>query len=385
MAAVLDPRTPWWHNQAHFDPWKLRNRARYHGDVSDRNEPATPADPGGDAPRVTMAQLAKLAGTTVPTVSKVLNGRSDVSSQTRSLVMRLVEQTGYRRRQRGGGIREPQTGGLVDLVISKVSGSWANLVLSGAERAASDAGLDVVVTVARPGQDAGADWVARLLARRSRGATVALLTPNRTELQVLAAAGIPLVLFDPSSDSATAVPSIGTTDWAGGYSAANHLAELGHRRIGVLAGTGDYRYGSDRVDGFRAGLEQAGIALPDDLVDAAEWSRESAEAVAERMLSAAARPTAVFACSDEMALGVYRAARTLGLGVPDDVSVIGFDDLPESAWITPSLTTVRQPIEEMAVAAMRKLLRLREGMPFGSSREELSTELVVRGSTATAR
>lgn len=334
---------------------------------------------------VTMAELARLAGTTIPTVSKVLNGRSDVSAATRERVMRLVDETGYRRRRRAAGIRDRETGGLVDLVISKVSGSWANLVLSGAERAAAAAGLDVVVTVARPQQDAGEDWVARLLARRSRGATVALLTPSRAQVQTLAAAGIPLVLLDPSSDSASVIPSIGTTDWAGGYAAAAHLAALGHRDIAVLTGTGDYRYGRARVDGFRAGLEQSGIPLPERRVQQADWNRDAAEAVARRMLRSSSPPTALFACSDEMALGVYRAAADAGIEIARDLSVVGFDDLPESAWVTPSLTTVRQPIEEMAAAAMRMLLRLRGGATAGSAREELATELVVRGSTTTAR
>lgn len=348
--------------------------------------PGTPDDIGTPAAvTVTMAELARLAGTTVPTVSKVLNGRSDVSAATRARVMRLVDETGYRRRRRDAGIRGRETGGLVDLVISRVSGSWANLVLSGAERAAASAGLDVVVTVARPGQDAGEDWVARLLARRSRGATVALLTPSRAQVQVLTAAGIPLVLLDPSSDSASGAPSIGTTDWAGGYAAATHLAGLGHTDIAVIAGTGDYRYGRARVDGFRAGLEQAGIPLSDRRIHFANWHRDGAAEVAGRMLRAATRPTALFACSDEMALGAYRAAAGIGLRIPDELSVVGFDDLPESAWVAPPLTTVRQPIEEMAAAAMRMLLRVRGGATSASAREELATELVVRGSTATAR
>lgn len=347
------------------------------GGVQDATEAAVGAG-------VTMAELARMAGTTVPTVSKVLNGRSDVSSATRERVMRLVDETGYRRTRRSAGIRHRETGGLVDLVINRVSGSWANLVLSGAERAAASAGLDVVVTVARPQQDAGEDWVARLLARRSRGATVALLTPARTQVQTLAAAGIPLVLLDPSSDPASGTPSIGTTDWAGGYAAAVHLATLGHRHIAVIAGTGDYRYSRARVDGFRAGLEQAGIQLADRHIHTAEWNRDSAADVAARVLRSAAAPTAIFACSDEMALGAYRAAGELGVSIPDKLSVVGFDDLPESAWVVPALTTVRQPIEEMAAAAMRMLLRIRGGAAHASGREELATELVVRGSTATA-
>ncbi|HEY0259738.1 MAG TPA: substrate-binding domain-containing protein [Lacisediminihabitans sp.] len=334
----------------------------------------------GDSP-VTMAELARLAGTTVPTVSKVLNGRSDVGIATRERVMRLVEQTGYRRRRSSAGT---DIGGLIDLVISRVSGPWANLVLSGAERAAAAAALDVVVTVARPDQADGTDWVARLLARRSRGAAIALLTPSRPQLQLLAATGIPVVLLDPSSDSSVDVPSIGTTDWAGGYAAAAHLAALGHRRVAALAGEGDYRYGRARIDGFRAGLEQAGIPLPGRRVAPAGWSRAEAEPVARRILVGPSRPTALFACSDEMAIGAYQAARNLGLDVPGDLSVVGFDDLPESSWTSPPLTTVRQPVEEMAAAAMRMLLRLREGMPAGSAREELATELVVRQSTAPA-
>ena len=343
-----------------------------------------------DAPKMqgrratTMSELARLAGTTVPTVSKVLNGRSDVSVATRERVMQLVEQTGYQRRTRSDALRELETGGIVDLVVSKVRGSWANLVLSGAESAAAAAGLDVVVTVARPGQDAGSDWVARLLARRSRGAAVTLLTPTAQQLKMLAAAGIPVVLLDPSADSASGVPSIGTTDWAGGYAAATHLASLGHREIGVIAGDGDYRYSRARVDGFRAGLEQAGLQLPASRIVHAPWDRENASAVAYRMLARANAPSALFACSDDMALGAYEAARSLGMGIPRRLSVVGFDDLPEAAWASPALTTVRQPIEQMAAAAIRMLLRVRAGTPTESAREELSTELVVRGSTATA-
>lgn len=344
-----------------------------------------PADRAVARADVTMAELARLAGTTVPTVSKVLNGRSDVSAATRERVMHLVEETGYRRRRRTTRIHDHEAGGLVDLVISRVSGPWANLVLSGAERAAASAGLDVVVTVARPEQDAGADWVARLLGRHSRGAVVALLTPSRMQVQTLAAADIPLVLLDPSADSASETPSIGTTDWAGGYAAAAHLASLGHRDIAVIAGTGDYRYSRARIDGFRAGLERSGIVLPDHRVHPSEWDRDGAAVVVERVLRSATPPTALFACSDEMALGAYRSATILGLELPRDLSIVGFDDLPESAWVTPALTTVRQPIEEMAAAATRMLLRLRGNASAGSAREELATELVVRGSTTTAR
>ncbi|MCZ2263191.1 LacI family DNA-binding transcriptional regulator, partial [Isoptericola sp. QY 916] len=149
-----------------------------------------------------------------------------------------------------------------------------------------------------------------------------------------------------------------------------------------------------RVDGFRSAAAEAGADLPDDRVAHGDWTRAGGAALAARLLAGPDRPSAVFACSDTMALGVYDAAAAAGLRVPDDLAVVGFDDLPEGEWVHPGLTTVRQPIAQMGAAALRMLLRLGDDAGPGTRadpraelraeapREELATTLVVRGSTA---
>lgn len=328
--------------------------------------------------RTTLADVARAAGTTVPTVSKVLGGRSDVSSATRARVMRVVEEVGYRGRAGRGTSTRGERSPFVDLVLSGVEGSWANRALSGVERAAEGAGIEVVVSVARPPDGA---WLTRLLARRLRGAVLALVDTTSEQLATLAAARVPIVLLDPVTQPPRTVASVGAANWAGGRAAAEHLLALGHRRLAVLAGRRTHLYSQARIDGFRSAVTQAGLDLPDERVAHTDWGRARAAEQATALLRETS-PTAVFACSDTIALGLYDAAATLGLRIPDDVSVVGFDDLPEAQWVTPALTTVRQPIAEMGEAALRMLLRISADPPPEAPREELATRLVVRASTA---
>ena len=327
------------------------------------------------APRRTLADVAAVAGTSVPTVSKVLRGGTDVSEATRRAVMAAVEATGYAPRG-GRRVRETEPA-LIDFVLSDVHGSWVHQALGGVEEAATAADHDVVITIARRG---GA-WVQRLLRRRSAGAVIALLDPTTAELDVLHAAGRRFVLIDPMSRPPAYAASVGVTNWEGGRSAAEHLLSLGHRRFAAIGGGRTHLYSQARLDGFRSGLQ----AHPDaELVAVgwADWRREDAAEVAERILGAPDRPTAVFSCSDLMAIGVYDAARGRGLRVPQELSIVGFDDLPEASWATPPLTTIRQPIAELGAAAVRMLLRLAEQGGGRAPREELATVLVPRGSTA---
>jgi LacI family transcriptional regulator len=329
--------------------------------------------------RTTLADVAQAAGTTVPTVSKVLSGRSDVSSETRSRVMTIVAELGYRGRSGRGAPARGRRSPFVDLVLSGIEGTWANRALSGVERAAEEAGVDVVVSVARPPDDA---WLTRLLARRLRGAVLALVDTTSDQLATLAAAQVPIVLLDPVSQPPSTVASVGAANWAGGRAAAEHLLSLGHRRLAVLAGRRAHLYSQARIDGFRSAVTQAGLELDDDRVAHTDWQRASSAEQATRLLRGAPEPTAIFACSDTMALGVYDAAAALGLRIPEDVSVVGFDDSPEAQWVGPALTTVHQPIAEMGSAALRMLLRISADPPRTAPREELATTLVVRGSTA---
>jgi len=333
----------------------------------------------------TLATVASAANISVPTVSKVLRGGTDVSLETRERVIRIAQELGYVRpgslhaqRDITSRIR------LVDLVVSNIEGTWANRVLSGVESAATAAECDVVITIARPGRD----WVGRLLRRPSEGAVVVLVDPTSAQLVALHTAGIPVVMIDPMSRVPHSAGSVGVTNWEGGRSAAEHLLGLGHRTMGILGGTRSQLYSRARIDGFRSALADSDLVVPDHLVATANWNRDTARAAALRMLSASERPTAIFACSDIMALGVYDAAAEIGLRIPADLSVVGFDDVPEAEWASPQMTTVQQPIHEMGSAALRMLLRMQEQSPPASGwapREEFATRLVFRRSTARIR
>lgn len=320
---------------------------------------------------------------TVPTVSKVLNGRSDVSQATRERVAEQLQRAGYPLDAPTG----PYAGAvarqvdLVDLVVPGVAGSWVTSMMSGVEEVVSAAGKDIVVTVAHD-RTGPSTWVDRLIARGSRAAVLALVTPSDDEYRRLRDAGVDLVALDPGADPSNGVPTVGATNWAGGFSATEHLLELGHRRIGLIAGAPQHRYCQARADGHRSALALHGVEYRPELVRSGHWTKSGAAAAAAQLLRLPEPPTAIFACSDRMALGVYEFAAGAALRIPQDLSVVGFDDLPEARWLTPSLTTVRQPVGEMGATAARILLRLAETHQDPVERHELSTQLVVRGSTA---
>lgn len=339
----------------------------------------------GAAPKPTMALIAERAATSVPTVSKVLNGGTDVSEATRARVMEAAHELGYRRRPRlRPPVEDPRAAQIVDVVVGHLGGSWIGPVLTGIEEEASAAGVDLVLTRAR----ADGAWISRLLRRPSLGAIVVLVDVSAAQLHLLTTAELPVVVVDPSTRPPVDVASIGATNWDGGRLAAEHLLAAGHRRIGVIGGSRAALYSSARIDGFTTALREAGVDLPRDRLAHADWSRDSARAAAGRMLAEGdERPTAIFACSDVMALGVYEAADDAGLRVPSDLSVVGFDDVQEAAWATPPMTTVQQPIAEMGAAAFRMLHqahRSARSLATGAAatRMELETRLVERASVA---
>lgn len=330
--------------------------------------------------------VAAAAGTSTPTVSKVLRGGTDVSTATRQRVMDAVHHIGYAKRPSASLDRSglgPGSPPLIDLIVNHVNGSWANGVLTGVEAAASEADIDVVITLARDGRD----WVSRLLRRPSSGAVIVLVDPSQSQLGTLESAGIPVVLVDPMSRPASNVPSLGVTNWDGGRSAAQHLRELGHVDVGIIGGNRAHLYGRARIDGFCSEFDGTGGRSV--RIGYADWDRTAAREEAHLMLSdPAQRPTAIFACSDVIALGVYDAARDLGIDIPAGLSVVGFDDVPEALWASPPITTVRQPIADMGAEAVRLLLRTRARSHRDepqSQRIELSTSLIVRESSGPPR
>ena len=323
--------------------------------------------------RVTMAVIAAAAEVSVPTVSKVLNGRADVAPETRGRVETVLGEFGYARSPR----RRAQPARLIDLVFTEFS-PWAGEIIRGASEAALAARCRIAVTAVSGDADVE-HWLRSLTASRTDGVILVLTELSAAHRRRLASLQIPVVIVDPVGQPDPEVLSIGAANWAGGLTATEHLLSLGHRRIATITGSPAVLCSQARLDGYRAALERAGITPDPELIRKGDFHYESALAAASAMLELADPPTAIFAASDVTAMGVYEAAREHHLRLPADLSVVGFDDVPMAQWMSPPLTTLHQPLAEMATLATRTLLT---GDTAGfQNRVELSTTLVVRSST----
>ncbi|MBO0819978.1 MAG: LacI family DNA-binding transcriptional regulator [Nocardiopsaceae bacterium] len=330
------------------------------------------------ARRTTLAAIAAEAGVSLPTVSKVLNGRPDVAPGTRARVSRLLDERNYPR----GGPRRHRRSGLVDVVFNGLDSPWAVEILRGVEEWGSQHETGVAVSSVRRGDARPASWTGAVASHDTDGVILVTTELTSGQLAQLRGAGIPLVVIDPANAPPPDVPSVGATNWAGGLAATEHLLALGHRRIGTVSGPKHYLCSRARVDGYRSALDRAGLRYDPALVREGDFHHEGGFACGAELLALPDRPTAIFAGSDQQAFGVYEAARQRGLRVPQDLSIIGFDDLPVARWASPPLTTVRQPLPEMGRAAAQMLGDLIGGIPLRTNRIELSTELIIRESTA---
>ncbi|MFF7987167.1 LacI family DNA-binding transcriptional regulator [Streptomyces sp. NPDC007901] len=326
----------------------------------------------------TLAEIARKAGVSTPTVSKVVNGRADVAPATRERVEELLHQHGYQRRRSNSAPSSP----LLELVFHELESAWAMEVIRGVENVVRDEGMSVVLSESSGRLSVGQSWMDGVLARRPTGVVLVLSGLDEAQQAQLTSRDIPFVVMDPAGDPGQDMPAVGTTNWNGGLAATRHLLDLGHRRIGMIAGPRRMMCSRARIDGYRAALETGGVAFDPALIREGNFYHETGYWAGLELLRLEDRPTAIFTGNDLQALGVYEAARELGLHIPKDLSVVGFDDLPIARWVGPPLTTVRQPLTEMAEVAARMVIDLARGNLPSALRVDLATSLVERSSTA---
>jgi DNA-binding LacI/PurR family transcriptional regulator len=303
------------------------------------------APPGRPRRQTTIAHIAAEAGVSAPTVSKVINGRADVSPETRLRVEAVIRENGYERSR-----KSVRPAPLLEVIFHELESDWALQIIMGVEAVARENDLAVVL--------------------------------SEMQRALLKSRGVPLVVVDPTGEPLHDTPSIGATNWSGGLAATRHLLALGHRRIGVVSGPENVLCSRARLDGYRAAMDEAGVPVEPALIRYGNFHVQEGTTEGRALLRMPDRPTAIFAGNDLQALGVYQAAREARLHIPEDLSVVGFDDLPVASWVGPPLTTVRQPLVQMAMAAARLVLRLARGEQPSQTRVELATELVIRESTA---
>ena len=334
-------------------------------------------------PRVTIREVAQAAGVSVATVSKVLNDRYGVSEATANRVRGVIADLGYESSLVARSLRNQKTN-VIGVLVADLEPFSAEVLKGVADvLRGSEYELVAYAGAARLGEHIG--WERRHLNRLS-GTLIdgaVLVTPTVTDI----VANVPVVAVDPHAGRSD-IPTVDSDNSRGGYLAAQHLLALGHRRIAMVTGRPDLMSSQLREDGFRAALSDAhlpsnGLQFVPGGYDPA-IARESAHALLS--MPADLRPTAVFAANDATALATIDVARSLGLRVPDDLSVTGFDNVPDAAMCDPGLTTIEQPIREMGRRAAHLLIERLHApdlapVPSGIH-VRLDTRLVPRASTA---
>jgi LacI family transcriptional regulator len=334
--------------------------------------------------RLTMAEIAKEVGVSTTTVSKVLNQLPGVGAQTRARIQQVIEQNDYVQNHAARNLRKGRSG-LIDLVIMRLEGGYDLGIMHGIQDIFEESGHRLVVFATNEDENAERLWLRRMLDQSTDG--VLLLLPyERIGIgNALMAQHIPVVAIGDRNEPTTAFPTIGSTIWLGGYTATEYLISLGHRRIGIITMPLHLTTSRARLAGYREALEQAGIPIDPTLIREGSYLLGDGIKQTYDFLDLLDPPTAIFAGNDAQATGVYQALYQRNIRIPDEMSVIGFDDVVYTAQMSPPLTTIRQPLVEMGKMAANMLLHLIAGQSLEPNHVELSTSLVIRQSCAAPR
>ncbi|MCE7080750.1 LacI family DNA-binding transcriptional regulator [Streptomyces sp. ST2-7A] len=328
--------------------------------------------------RVTIADVARTAAVSKTTVSRVLNGKGEVDSGTADRVRTVIAELGYVPSSRAVGLARGDSRTLAILVPS-LTWPWVSEMLQGVADVVEAAGYGLLLFTCNRGEASMAQFTGQVSARAFDGLLAIVPGDTLPAIEALHRQGLPLVLIDDQGQRPT-FPAVATTNTAGGAAAARHLMETGRRTPLVVAGPRHFGCVSDRLTGFSEVMREYGVRHDPALIVDSEFTLPSGQTAVERALASGRRFDSVFALNDQTAVGALRALRAAGRRVPEDVAVVGFDDLPLAVSVDPPLTTVRQPMHAMGETAARMLLRHLGGAPLDPDPVVLPTELVVRAS-----
>jgi LacI family transcriptional regulator len=327
---------------------------------------------------VTIHHVAEAAGVSVSTVSRVLNNKVDVAPDTYQMVQDVIEKLGYTSSLAARSLRSRRTN-VFGLVLFDIVDPFTIQVMRGVDRALRELNdYDLIVY-------SSVDTKRKLAADRERR-SVSILDNSITDGIIVVAPSAatftnisPIVIVDPHNENPD-YPSVIAQNREAALSVIQYLTGLGHQRIGFIGGRPELKSATQRLQGYTDGLMRACLPLEPDLVQAGDYTQQTGFCCTQKLLSLPKPPTAIFAANDESAFGVLEAAREAGLRIPDDLSVIGFDNIPESAYSTPALTTVDQSIEQMGFLATRLLVQLISEGEVENRTYTVPTHLVVRKS-----
>jgi LacI family transcriptional regulator len=333
--------------------------------------------------RTTIIDVAAAAGVHPSTVSRVLTGHpgSTIRPATRQRILAATDQLGYRPSALARSLRLQRTLTL-GMLVPDITNPFFSSIIKGTEDAARQRGYNLILCNSEDDPQREATYLRVLRDRQVDGLLIASSQMADETIAELREESFPFVLLNRATESAEDLAVV-VDNYAASVGVVAHLAALGHRRVGHIAGPQNTTTGVDRREGYRAGVLSLGLAdEPGLVVEATAFSEEAGHRALELMLAGPARPTAVFAANDLIAIGMLQLLRQIGAHVPGDLSIVGFNDIPLAGLLEPALTTVRVPQLEMGVAGTNLLIDRLEGRPIGEVRLTLPTELVVRASSA---
>lgn len=331
--------------------------------------------------RVTIDDVANASGVSSATVSRVLSGYEFVKETTRDRVMEAVEQLGYIANSPARNLASGHSQ-VIGLLVPNLDNGYVGTITQGIDKVLTRSNYDVVLYTSHRRPDKESFYVNAIANGMTEGLLlIAPLVPT-AYLDAVRKQNIPYVLID-QADCTEKSNIVEATNWQGAYDATRYLKRLGHTRIAFVTGRLAVRSAVDRLEGYKAALADCAIPFREELVLEGDFQQQTSyEATRNLLQSVDPPPTAIFASNDLSAFGVMDAAREHGFQIPDDISIIGFDDVPQASFVYPKLTTVRQPLEQMGQVAAQMLLEQIEDPSRPPQRVELATQLVIRDSCA---
>ncbi len=331
----------------------------------------------------TIKEVAKRAGVSVSTVSHVVNGTRFVSEELRNRVLPVLDSLDYQPNRLAVGLRK-KSSSAIGLIVADITNPFFSEIAWRIENLCHQKNYSVMFCNTDGNPSKEDYYLNRLTEWQVDGIIMVSSISSIAHINTFNKSETPLTLIDIDS-TGYEMDSISVDNYSGGRLAAQHLASLGHKRIACICGSSETRYNQGRLAGFREGLIEAGLEVDEALIKKADFNTFSGFNITNQLLEIQNRPTAIFCCSDLMAYGAMRAAYGKGLKIPNDLSIVGFDDIFMSKYTLPPLTTVRQPIPELTEEAVNCFITRKEDPGKTSRTIKLKLHLEIRESTASIR
>lgn len=326
---------------------------------------------------VTMRDVAKRAGVSLTTVSHVVNNTRYVSDGVKERVLAAMQELDYRPNELARSLRRGQTNTIGLILPDSANPYFAEIGLA-IETYAFESGYSVILGNTHGETDKEDHYINVLRTKQVDGIIFVAAGDRTTSVRNLLRQRFPVLLVDRDLEGIQ-VDAVMLDNHHGGYLATKHLIELGHRRIGLITGPSNLTPSAQRVTGYCDALSEAALSCENGLIVSGDFHTNSGYYAALQLLDLPNIPTAIFACNDMMAIGVIRAAAERGLNVPNDLAIVGFDDIELASYTIPPLTTVAQPIEDIGQVAVQLLTERIDQADVAARRMVLSGELIVRG------